>query len=334
LTSESKEQRPMIDKERIEQRYRFEYLDQSRWQLGDQSGKLSTQPQLCQIDDVNFGQIIAIFNRVGADANIGCLSWPFIGKAYIAQLDQARADEYWSECSPILRSLGFQSFWVAGRGGLADLIEHITTYLSFDSENYVWQPRRPEIRIFADALSKLEGHWEPFLSPNQILPVTPSPANLIAASEEIDLGNWFELSSQIPKRRKGSEQSKELHGVSIVQSYGESRWSDDESAKPCIFIVKALQVWHVPALFYFGGHGQCPPPQIHCAMLKHWQEKYLVDLYGISKNSLEMSSNIRNSKDVEQLLREIEIYCPGSAVSTVISSGNSKAIIHLKWIGS
>ena len=328
MTSESKERRP-INKERIEQIYRFEYLDQSRWQLGDESGKWNTEPQPCPSDDPTFQKIVAIFKQTSATANIGTLSWPFVGKAFVAQVDQAVAEKSWHACLPLLREIGYQPFWVAGRTGLADLIEHITTYLSFDSENYLWQPRRPEFRSFADSLSELEGHWEPFFSPGKNPPVTPSPADLIALSEKIDLNSWFELACQNQKR-KVKEQSTEKGGFAICGGYGKSRWSVDELALPCILIVKASHACIVPALFYFGGHDQCPPPQIHSAMLMRWHEKYSVDLYGVGRNLLELYFAGKGSQGAKEFLQEAAIYCPGSTVSI----SGSEVILRFEWIAA
>jgi Domain of unknown function (DUF4253) len=332
LTSESKEQRP-ISKDRIEQRYRFEYLDQSRWQIGAQSGKLSTQPQPCQSDDAVFKKIDAIFQQFDRSVQTGSLTWPFIGKAYLVQIDQAEANATWLACSRQITTFGYQAFWVSGRSVLADLIEHITTYLSFDSENYLWQPRRPETRTLTDALSELEGHWEPFLCTNKNPPVKPAPVDLIAQSEKIDLTSWFELNAKSQRRLKtagkDTERSTEQNGTEMVECYGEKRWSNDEASLPCIFVVKAEHAWHVPALFYFGGHGNCPPPQVHSAVLKHWELKYDAGLYAIGRNLLEIK--FASLALHPGFLPEVEIYCPGSSALMV---DGSTFTMRLQWNGT
>lgn len=45
--------------------------------------------------------------------------------------------------------------------------------------------------------------------------------------------------------------------------------------------------WQLPAVAKFGAWNACPPPQVHCAYHRDWQEKYGAEITGMSRDIVE-----------------------------------------------
>lgn len=46
--------------------------------------------------------------------------------------------------------------------------------------------------------------------------------------------------------------------------------------------------WHVPAILRFGNWNECPPPEEHVALMKHWHERFGAELVGMTHDVVEM----------------------------------------------
>lgn len=55
-----------------------------------------------------------------------------------------------------------------------------------------------------------------------------------------------------------------------------------------ILIIPAAKDWEVPAYLNWGGWNACPPPEVHVAMLKSWDDKYGVELVAITPDTIEL----------------------------------------------
>jgi len=53
-------------------------------------------------------------------------------------------------------------------------------------------------------------------------------------------------------------------------------------------LVPTTRGWEVPALLGFGGWNDCPMPQEHVCLLKHWHETYGSEVVGITHDIIEM----------------------------------------------
>lgn len=63
----------------------------------------------------------------------------------------------------------------------------------------------------------------------------------------------------------------------------------DGQARPVsVTLVAAEHGWHLPALLGFGGWNECPPPEVHSAVLRYWQQKYGTELVCLGDSSIEL----------------------------------------------
>ena len=78
-----------------------------------------------------------------------------------------------------------------------------------------------------------------------------------------------------------------------------------------IVLVPVKNGWEVPAILRFGDWNDCPPPEAHVCLLKHWNEEYGAELVGLSQDVLEMHVGAPPTDDrkAELLAREHYIYC-------------------------
>lgn len=84
--------------------------------------------------------------------------------------------------------------------------------------------------------------------------------------------------------------------------------------KDVVFIAKlpTTKAHEIPALLKFGGFNSCPPPESHVAMLRHWEERYGLEVFGVSSEVIECSvTRPPMTKEAAlALAQEQYIYCP------------------------
>ncbi|HSG35259.1 MAG TPA: DUF4253 domain-containing protein, partial [Sphingomonadaceae bacterium] len=69
--------------------------------------------------------------------------------------------------------------------------------------------------------------------------------------------------------------------------------------------------WEVPAYLRWGGWNACPPPEVHVAALRSWNERYGAELVGISGDALNLrvSSRPQTKEEATELAFEQFYYC-------------------------
>ena len=81
----------------------------------------------------------------------------------------------------------------------------------------------------------------------------------------------------------------------------------------CYFgIVKTTQSWEVPAFVRFGNWNSCPSPAEHCAVFRHWQEKYGAEILSITDDVIEccVTKPPQTEDECWELAWEQYGYCP------------------------
>jgi hypothetical protein len=69
--------------------------------------------------------------------------------------------------------------------------------------------------------------------------------------------------------------------------------------------------WQLPAILKYGSWNECPGPEVHCALFRHWQEKYGAEITGMSGDVVEcvVSKPPTNREDAIALAWEQYLYC-------------------------
>lgn len=117
-----------------------------------------------------------------------------------------------------------------------------------------------------------------------------------------------ELSAKVGDWPNLGEFSDDAPGISLA--------SDSLTGKPLdkvqVIFIPTENSWEIPAFLYWGGWNACPPPEYHVAALKHWHEKYGLELVGINGDSMDMRIS-RPPKDKDEAIsvaKDIYLYCP------------------------
>lgn len=82
-------------------------------------------------------------------------------------------------------------------------------------------------------------------------------------------------------------------------------------AKVFIGMLPVQQPWHVPAMLRMGGWNECPAPEEHVAMFRHWYERYGAVVACVTDDVVEFTV-ARPPSTIEEariLAREQYIYC-------------------------
>lgn len=182
---------------------------------------------------------------------------------------------------------------------------------------------------------------------NQRLPLQAwsegDPASIIGEAEQLDLeawrttqaqafpeiGSWSETVSEIEsdwswsleeqESRRGNRSEAEdplmaqimaLTRENVATLVAISKNSQPGNSKLLFF--PTVCSWHVPALVRFGGRYECPPPAVHAALLKYWQERYGANLQKIEDYSLELKLSVPPSEPGEAIKLAVDqyLYCP------------------------
>ncbi|HEY0625945.1 MAG TPA: DUF4253 domain-containing protein [Allosphingosinicella sp.] len=79
-----------------------------------------------------------------------------------------------------------------------------------------------------------------------------------------------------------------------------------------LLLVPAQQGWQVPAHVKFGDFNACPPPHVHVAALRAWQERYGAELVSLGGATMELRVKKRpkTREEAVELAWEQYRYCP------------------------
>lgn len=100
------------------------------------------------------------------------------------------------------------------------------------------------------------------------------------------------------------EKEREVHPDMKIGSDAAVDWPDDSvpnnsisvqydldrnfEAKLVIGLAPTRNCWEVPAYIPFGGFNACPFPEVHVAMLRHWQQTYAAELVTMTHDTIEV----------------------------------------------
>ncbi len=107
------------------------------------------------------------------------------------------------------------------------------------------------------------------------------------------LGRWRTASAKIYP--PGGGEARHGEWPEEEEADGEERFSIPHDILTGAFhdavtlaLVPAKESWEVPAFLRFGGWNDCPEPEEHVCMLKHWHGAYGAEVVGISGDVIEM----------------------------------------------
>lgn len=136
--------------------------------------------------------------------------------------------------------------------------------------------------------------------------MTLTDAELIEAGETMDAGDFRKLYED------------ELDNI-IMGTYEVSRivpqvkhiFSEVCSQDPWLLLFPTSKSWHIPAILRFGGWNSCPPPQVHVAQLKDWNERFEAELVALKPDSiwLQVTRPITDWDEAMAVAQEHYLYC-------------------------
>jgi hypothetical protein len=147
-----------------------------------------------------------------------------------------------------------------------------------------------------------------------------SVRDILGRVDNVDIGQWMaEAIEANPERYAVSPDSwPEGGGEAPPAEEMITSHIDFEDDRPLSFVLIGLfpvsEGWQVPAVMKWGNWNECPAPEIHCAILREWGEKYGAELIGITGDMLEVKvqSNPITREEALELARLQYVYCPDS----------------------
>lgn len=174
-----------------------------------------------------------------------------------------------------------------------------------------WELLRP----VADELGAwplLLGHEE--LHEESLTERRATPARLLELADELgtpDPAAWARIRTEGLVHRLTNEGLHDL-AATLAQSLTDEREPTDEGEWPeegrsahrfaiprdvlsqafhrqlFLGLVPTRRGWEVPAWIAFGGWNDCPAPQEHCAIFRHWEQRYGAEPVGITRDVVEL----------------------------------------------
>jgi hypothetical protein len=148
------------------------------------------------------------------------------------------------------------------------------------------------------------------------------PAAVIAAGLDLDPMQWLQDHTDADVARATAQ------GYSGGVAGPESAWPDDTAPSDDFYLlsqtaakydpgmrlvlVPARASWQVPAHLAFGGWNECPPDEVHVALLHRWHQRYGAELVVMTGSILELrvAQPPRTRSDALALAQEQFTYCP------------------------
>src|SRR5439155_12934393 len=87
---------------------------------------------------------------------------------------------------------------------------------------------------------------------------------------DVEIGKW----PKKVRRHKDWHLDKKIPSNAILRDVTVAKISVESS-------------WQIPAVFCFGGGNDCPSPETHCAVWRHWEDHYDAHIVGISQDVIE-----------------------------------------------
>lgn len=170
---------------------------------------------------------------------------------------------------------------------------------------------------------------------------TQSPKEVIEAANAINILEWFkekraELEDDLGMDLSGNEGGL-LREPDVKQGFTLAK--DIISGQPHGPLVGAKvdveSLWGIPAQFKYGNWNDYPSSEIHCAIWKHWEDKYGAKIVGIGNDIIEGYDTHppKTKEDAMALAWEQYLYCydiVDQGVETISNLGSS-VINHNAW---
>lgn len=153
---------------------------------------------------------------------------------------------------------------------------------------------------------------------DQLLESTRSPKDIVRASANVKVPAWFK-EKQCQLEEAEAENLKALTGEWVSESTDKQGFNlatdfvTGEAVDNLLGVkIKTDNSWKIPAHFKFGGWNECPDPEIHCAIWKHWQLKYGAKIVGVSNDVIEahVTKPPKTEAEAIALAWEQYLYCP------------------------
>lgn len=153
---------------------------------------------------------------------------------------------------------------------------------------------------------------------DQLLESTRSPKDIVRASANVKVTDWFK-EKQCHLEEAEAENLKALTGEWVSESTDKQGFNlatdfvTGEAVDNLLGVkIKTDNSWKIPAHFKFGGWNECPDPEIHCAIWKHWQQKYGAKIVGVSNDVIEayVTKPPKTEAEAIALAWEQYLYCP------------------------
>lgn len=79
-----------------------------------------------------------------------------------------------------------------------------------------------------------------------------------------------------------------------------------------VALVPAEHGWQVPVLLSFGDFNDCPRPSVHGAVLRHWQQRYGLEVVAMDRDAMQfaVSRPPRTRQEALEFAWEYASYCP------------------------
>jgi hypothetical protein len=157
-----------------------------------------------------------------------------------------------------------------------------------------------------------------FPSPQLALPPPRAPSTILEAAKDLtfpkDMGKW-----------SGAYQPEDLHAPVGAWPTSMPATPDAPVISVAMDIVKGVPLemvhvlfvpaehgWQVPAYLRWGDWNACPPPEYHVAALRHWNEKFGVELVGIGGDRMDLYVKSPPTRHDQALVaaQDIYRYCP------------------------
>lgn len=155
----------------------------------------------------------------------------------------------------------------------------------------------------------------------------PTSSEILEKAKSINLTQWFKKEKKDITEEDFDDEFGEY--IDAAQNSKESTSESDLTfeerllghkhilsrvnyKKVYLGIAEIKEPWMLPAYVKYGGWNACPMPEIHCALMKHWQEKYKAEIITMTSDVIEckVDNPPTNEEDSKKLAWEQYLYCP------------------------
>ena len=142
-------------------------------------------------------------------------------------------------------------------------------------------------------------------------------SEIITLSKDLEARDWFKEREHELRANKWFNKEDILGVWENPQGKGERlpyilRDNLRDQVKDAyIGLADIAEPWMLPALLRFGNWNECASPEIHCSIMRHWQEKYGAEILSVSNDVIEctVKNPPKNQTEAMILAWEQYLYC-------------------------